>query len=212
MLGWEAHARWEAHVVETLAREDLDAVRAVTLLAARAEAARRWTPRRGPFDAHLERSLAETESPSDEPGLDGDECAEAWRLVASCVPPGHPLPSPPDPGPREDRGARDAARRFGRHDSAVRRWLAARAFASWLALQGEGLRTTVGGLRLALGVLGAEVWRGRGPEEPPPLDQATLLEAFRRADLLLVHLADPMALARRLSRGEAASGPATPAW
>lgn len=213
LLGWEAHARWEAHAVETLARDDLDSSRAVALLAARAEAARRWTPRQGPFDAHLERCLAETEIPSAGAGLDGQTCTEAWRLVAGCVPRGHPLPSPPDPHPREERVAADAAHRFGPHDAPVRRWLAARAFASWLALQGEGLRTTVLGLRLALEVLGAEVERGRGPGEPsPPLDETALLEAFRRADLLLVHLADPTALARRLARSEVASGPATPSW
>jgi hypothetical protein len=94
---------------------------------------------------------------------------------------------------------------------AVRRWLAARAFASWLALQGEGLRTTVMGLRLALAVLTAELHRGSAGAERG-VDQAVLLEALRRADLLLVHLADPAALARRLSRAEPGAGPPTPAW
>ena len=42
----------------------------------------------------------------------------------------------------------------------IRRWLAAKAFASWIALQGEGLRTTVAFLRVALGVLRAEAARG----------------------------------------------------
>ena len=70
------------------------------------------------------------------------------------------------------------------------------------------------GLRLALGVLGAEVGRGRVPGErvAAARTRRRLLEAFRRADLLLVHLADPVALARRLSRFEAASEPTTPAW
>jgi hypothetical protein len=85
----------------------------------------------------------------------------------------------------------------------VRRWLAAKAFASWLALQGEGLRTAVVGLRVALGVLRAEALRGCA-EAGRPLDAHLLKEAIRRADLLLVHLADPEALARRLSRCERA--------
>ena len=92
----------------------------------------------------------------------------------------------------------------------IRRWLAAKAFASWVALQGEGLRTTVAFLRVALGVLRAEAARGSA-EAARVLDADLLLEAIRRADLLLVHLADPEALARRLSRGEAAEGP-TAAW
>jgi hypothetical protein len=83
----------------------------------------------------------------------------------------------------------------------VRLWLASKAFASWLALQGEGLRTTVLGLRVALGVLRAEAARGVA-EAGRALDADLLKEAIRRADLLLVHLADPQALARRLSRCE----------
>jgi hypothetical protein len=87
----------------------------------------------------------------------------------------------------------------------ARRWLAAKAFASWLALQGEGLRTTVVGLRVALGVLRAEAARGCA-EAGRALDADLLKEAIRRADLLLVHLADPEALACRLSRCELATG------
>ena len=84
----------------------------------------------------------------------------------------------------------------------IRRWLAAKAFASWIALQGEGLRTTVAlsprRARGAAGRGGARLGRGR----PRVLDADLLQEAVRRADLLLVHLADPEALARRLSRCE----------
>ncbi len=83
----------------------------------------------------------------------------------------------------------------------VRRWLAAKAFGSWLAFQGDGLRTTVLGLRVALAVLRAEALRGCADIERA-LDEDLLRGAIRRADLLLLHLADPEALARRLSRCE----------
>jgi hypothetical protein len=86
---------------------------------------------------------------------------------------------------------------------AVSRWLAAKAFGSWLALHAEGLRTAVLGLRVALGVLRAEAARGCA-EAGRALDAELLVQALRRADLLLVHLADPEALAVRLSRCEAA--------
>jgi hypothetical protein len=90
----------------------------------------------------------------------------------------------------------------------IRRWLAAKAFASWLVLQGEGLRTAVLGLRVALGVLRAEAGRGCAGAGRT-LDALLLKEAVRRADLLLVHLADPEALARRLGRVETGErGPA----
>jgi hypothetical protein len=57
------------------------------------------------------------------------------------------------------------------------------------------------GLRAALGVLRAEAARG-GADAGRALDPGLLKEAIRRADLLLVHLADPEALARDLSRCE----------
>jgi hypothetical protein len=75
---------------------------------------------------------------------------------------------------------------------------------------GGGLRTTVAFLRLALGVRRAEAARGSA-EAARELDRDLLQEATRRADLLLLHLADPEALARRLSRGEAEAGPSA-AW
>jgi hypothetical protein len=203
MMGWEAHTRWEGHAVQTLARTDLDPARAIALLAGQAERARAWTPDRGSFDRYLERCLDETPTPAEATPPSSEECDRAWRLVAQCVPRGHPLPSPP-----ASRTGTDAP---GVRPGAVHRWLAARAFASWLALQGEGLRTTVVGLRLALAVLMAELHRGgAGAEEGG--DRAFLREAIRRADLLLVHLADPTALARRLSRAERGAGSPSPAW
>ena len=132
----------------------------------------------------------------------------AWRLVAETVPHRALLPAAPEGlGDADDRWVEPAWSSLGRP---IRRWLAAKAFASWLALQGEGLRTAVLGLRVSLGVLRAEATRGCA-EARLSLDADLLKEAFRRADLLLVHLADPEALARRLSRSESAGGPPA-AW
>ncbi|MCG6922914.1 MAG: hypothetical protein LJF15_17785 [Acidobacteria bacterium] len=199
LMGWAAHARWEAHAVATLAREDLSPDEALALLSVQAESARGWDPEDGVFDDYLERCL-EAPSRADAEPARPDECARAWRAVAECVPPGHPLPSPAGEGFVDDG--------WGGLVAPVRRWLAARAFASWLALQGEGLRTTVLGLRLSLAVLRAEAARGRGGARGAD----GLREAIRRADLLLVHLADPEALARRLSRAEGLSGDPRHAW
>jgi hypothetical protein len=198
LMGWDAHARWEGHAVATLGREDLPPESSVGLLATQAEAARRWTPADGPFDAHLDRVLASDPVHDTDLRTDAAESGRAWRLVAQCVPRGHPVPQPPPPP--SGAGVPDLP------PGPVRRWLAAKAFASWLALQGEGLRTTVLGLRLALAVLGAETERERppGPEG--------LREVFRRADLLLVHLVDPTALARRLSGVERVADPLPRPW
>ena len=92
----------------------------------------------------------------------------------------------------------------------VRRWLAARAFASWLPLQGHGLRTTALGLRRLARRAAGRVARGGlggpGPRRDAGADgSSSLKEAIRRADLLLAHLADPQALAAGSAR---ARGPA----
>jgi hypothetical protein len=123
----------------------------------------------------------------------------AWRLVADCVP--HRALLPPAAEGVDEADERWVAPTWPSLALPIRRWLAAKAFASWLVLQGDGLRTAVLGLRVALGVLRAEAARGAA-EAGRPLDAALLKEAIRRADLLLVHLADPEALARRLSRCE----------
>jgi Fe-S-cluster containining protein len=131
----------------------------------------------------------------------GSRAWRAWRLVADCVP--HRDRLPPEPVADDAADGLRVAPAWPSLALPVRRWLAAKAFASWLVLQGEGLRTSVLGLRVALGVLRAEAVRGCA-EAGRPLDADLLKEAIRRADLLLVHLADPEAVARRLSRCERA--------
>jgi hypothetical protein len=72
--------------------------------------------------------------------------------------------------------------------SVVGRYLAAHAFASWMAYQGNGLAATVLYLRVALAVLTVEAAR-----------RGTLRDGIRHADLLLRHLVDRETLAARLS-------------
>ena len=215
LMGWEAWARWEAHSLAVFDRAEMSPEEALGLLAAQTDAVRAWRPANGDFGAHLERCL-ETTPATDVASLSLDECRRGWQVVAGCVPPGHPVPAPPlgqdePPGPGTAAAEARSDGDGGDRAAPVRRWLAAKAFASWLALQGEGLRTTVLGLRLALAVLRAEAARG-SEESVAPGESAGLREAIRRADLLLVHLADPEALARRLSRVEALPGSPLQAW
>ncbi len=208
LMTWAAHERWERYAVAVLEQLPPDA--ALERLTAAAEAARSWTPADGDFDAFFSACHPEggRGSPaagagggSDEGWDDGKaEATDPWTLVASTVPGGHPRPAPPPIDPSVT-----ALVEAGWHALAgpVCAWLATKAFASWLALQGQGLRTTVRGLRVALGVLRAEATRVC-LQSGSVLDAALLKEALRRADLLLVHLADPEALARRLSRCESA--------
>jgi Fe-S-cluster containining protein len=218
LMSWEGLERWEAHAVSVMA-EALSAEHAVARLGADAERIRAWTPRDGDFDRFLELELARSRAaavevePSDGrarqvgagPACDDDRreaCLGAWDVVAATVPATVGSRARPQrPAERAAGGWSPAAAGWPRCQVPIRRWLAAKAFAGWLALQGEGLRTSAVGLGVALGVLRAEAARGCA-EAGRALDEELLREAVRRADLLLVHLADPDALARRLSRGE----------
>jgi Fe-S-cluster containining protein len=209
LTSWEAHARWEAHAVLTLAREDLTPEQALLRLAAAAERIRGWSVAEGPFEDALERVLREPVARTDEPtGGERAHALDAWQIAADAVPDARLVPRPPEGVPEAD--VLWVAPAWPSLARPVRRYLAGRAFASWLSLQGEGLRTTVSGLLLALGVLRAEAARGCR-DAGRTLDAGLLKEAVRRADRLLVHLASPEALARALSRGES-GGARLAAW
>lgn len=216
LMDWPSLERWERFAVSVLAEEGRSPEAALDVLAAAAEEARRWTPADGPFAPFFEKGLLSPRAlsfrrASVAPGDEESACVgmtPAWQLTAECVPPGAPRPATPEGLDEADE--RWVAPTWPTLSLPIRRWLATKAFASWIALQGDGLRTTVAFLRVALGVLRAEAARGAA-EASRRLDADRLLEAVRRTDLLLVHLADPEALARRISRGEAREGP-TAAW
>jgi hypothetical protein len=222
LMDWPSLERWEHFCVRALAEEGRGPEAALGVLAAAAEEARRWTPEHGPFGPFFEGVLqrrigrivpdparadamtgARSGPRADAPWLGG---TGAWRLVADCVPHRALLPTAPEG--LDEADDRWLVPRWPALAAPIRRWLAAKAFASWATLQGEGLRTTVAFLRLALGVLRSEARRGVSAAGRP-IDAEQLKEAFRRADLLLVHLASPEALARRLSRAESAGRVAT---
>jgi hypothetical protein len=75
---------------------------------------------------------------------------------------------------------------FGR---TVGRYLAAKAFGSWAAYQGDGLHAVVDSIGRALDVLREET-SAAAARAGRPLDRALLTEAFRQADLRLLHLAE----------------------
>ena len=77
------------------------------------------------------------------------------------------------------------------------RFLAAKCVASWAAYQGHGLLAFTASVGMAAHVLLVEVARGS-----EPVRRVRLREAVRRADLLLVHLAEAGALAAAWNRAE----------
>ena len=103
---------------------------------------------------------------------------ELFDLARSTVP--APYQWPDAAGVRREFDSKSAA--------AVGRYLAAHAFACWMAYQGNGLLSIVTYLRMVLAVLRVEAAR----REP-------LVEGFRQSDLLLRHLVDREMLAARIS-------------
>ena len=95
---------------------------------------------------------------------------------------------------------------------AVHRYLAARAFASWCAYQGGGLRTHVSSVRASFGVLLVELARASHEGNNASVEvhsrgtdvvtEAPLLRALRRSDWLLVHLAESATLTRQWAAAE----------
>jgi Fe-S-cluster containining protein len=74
------------------------------------------------------------------------------------------------------------------HDSAVKRWLAARLFGSWIAYQGNSLRTLVRYLHACHDVFLVELARDGRPRE-----------AIRRSDRLIIHEAASQQIATLLN-------------
>jgi hypothetical protein len=195
-MDWESHEAWERHAVATFAREDLSPEEAVTVLARQAESLRAWTP--GATD--LRDSVAAVASaraprPAANP-WPGTGLLQIATQVAACVPTG--ITAAPLPADVEAADAAWVGGRWPAFAAVVRRYLAARAFGSWVALQGEGLRTSVRSWAAALAVLRLEAGRACA-QAGRELDARLLTEAVRQSDLLLVHLASPEALARAWS-------------
>lgn len=109
----------------------------------------------------------------------------------------------PDPLPRDfaDADAELVEPAWSSFAIPISRYLAAKAFASWIPWQARGVVTAVAALWAARAVLRAEAGRqcraaGR------ILDRPLLVEAIRHADFLLVHKASSQELANRLAAAE----------
>lgn len=201
LLSLEDWTRWERFCVATFARADVRPVQALAAISAAAEALRRWTPSSGALAAHVRDVLtaaARARLPS-AIGLDATHALLDWRTAWTAVPPGRARAGAP---PRAEAVAA-AVSLLDAERVPVGAYLAAKCVASWLAYQGHGLRAFVASVRAALSVVVVEWARG---EEPDP--RARVKEAVRRADLLLVHLAEPCRLAEAWSREEAGAAAA----
>jgi hypothetical protein len=198
-----SYSRWEQFVVSTLA-DGGPPDTALARIGAAAEALRTWTPQCGSFDAWVTRSLSAAST--DAAALlmyERLRTVGAYQTLRRFVPEGLTAP----PSLSADLDVVDAGLRP--HEQVVRRYLAAKAFASWSAYQGRGLRTMVAELIVAEFVLRVECERARLAARRA-LDRPLLIEAIRQSDLFLVHLIDRPSMVEWLGEIETITTPLCP--
>jgi hypothetical protein len=194
----DSYTLWETLVVGTFARADLSPERALARLAAAAERVRAWNATTGPpLVDHVRAVSLRLDTPAAPSGLawcDPGRAARAHALVCAAVPAAH---RPAVVAVGEDTWSSRVEDAWRGRTRAICRYLAARAFGTWVAYQARGARSYIAWLALALGVVRHELARAvdAGADDP-------VLDAIRKADLLLVHLADPQALADTVSAAE----------
>ena len=192
-----SYSAWERHMVARCADQTLSPEAVVATLERDARLLRRYTPGAGPLidavAALPTDSVTAPEHDSLEPSL--TLFTEVMRAV--------PDDMKPEP---DEEGLADVYRIavvpvWGQWDAPLRRYLAAKAFASWTAYQGRGVLTVVRGLEAALALVRVEAAR-QCRDHDRSLDADLLKEAFREADFVLNHLAGGDELAEGWSRVE----------
>jgi hypothetical protein len=201
LMDLDGLSAWEAYVVDRLAglRASPGPVgRTLAALAGDAAQLSDWAPGRGPLVEAVHALGAGSDDDwlalaDDRPAAVSGPVALA-RAAAACRPPWTWAPPPAD---LDEVDARHVTPTWARFDGVVRRYLAAKAFGSWLAWQADGARGLVAWLQMAHAVLRVECARACA-EAGRRLDRELLLTAVRQADLLLLHYADCARLAAAL--------------
>ncbi len=211
LMDLEALTAWERLVVNTLAGPDApDGTPAEALARVRAYAERlvRWSPGGESLveaiaglraaDASLSGfggTMASAERGSDGGPYRLERQRRAMRVAARACREPWTWPAAPDDVDAHDRAF--VAAEWPAAGPVVRRYLAAKAFGSWVTYQADAARGLVRWLQLAHDVLRVEAARACGAANRP-LDGALLFTAVRQADLLLAHYADSLRVAQAL--------------
>ena len=195
-----AYGAWERHMVSRCADETLSPEGVVATLQRDARVLRGYTPGLG--------SLVDAVAalPTDAVAESRHEALElSLALFTEVI---RAVPDDMKPEPDKERLAdvylAAVAPEWSRWDAPLKRYLAAKAFASWTAYQGRGLLTVVRGLEVALSLVRVEAAR-QCRDQDRRLDAELLKEAIREADFVLNHLAVGDELARMWSRVEGES-------
>jgi hypothetical protein len=177
---------WERYLVTVLGSSSAPVADTLGRLANAAERLRGWTPACGTLEAWT-TAVVSAEHASDLPRPYRRSWIDAWAIATRSVPPGLRAPAWPDA--MEPADAAFVAPAWDALAPLALRYVATKAFASWSAYQGRGVRTHIAELLVTAAVLRVECARACGRAQRR-LDRDTLLEAVRASDLLLMHLVD----------------------
>jgi hypothetical protein len=198
----ESHHEWERHAVRVFANAMHTPESALEQLTCDADTLRAWLPAHGSLGDRLAR-LGDG-GPGRPEALPHDRLTypprQLHETVRSCIAPG--LDAPPAPENLDEVDALFVEPAWDFFAAPIKRYLAAKAFASWIPWQARGVRSMVAALRAARGVLRVEAGR-QCAAAGRVLDRHLLIEAIRQSDLLVVHKVSSELLAKRLAPVEA---------
>lgn len=197
LMDAEGYDAWERHMVRRCAALERLPESVVATLYQDARLLRQWRPANGSVEGAVASLPAATVDAPMPRTLD-DSLTLYGRVIET-------VPDELKPA-RDDEGLEPAylgqvLPAWASFCAPIDRFLAAKAFASWTAYQGDGILTIVRGLEAALALVRVEAAR-QCRDTGRSLDAGLLREAFRAADFLLNHLAVGEELAREWSEVE----------
>jgi hypothetical protein len=184
LMDYDAYTAWEAHMVRRCQHLSMAPERVLATLERDARFLSAWQPGL--------RSLREAVLGLPTDVLEATPARtleESWILGRQCL---QAVPSELR-GEADDEGVDDAfirrvAPRWEELHAPINRYIASKAFASWTAYQGHGVRTIVHGIAAAVALVRIAAAR-HCRDAGQALDDELLLEAFRSADFVLNHQA-----------------------
>jgi hypothetical protein len=196
LMDHDGYDAWEAHMIGRCLGGGRRPDSVLATLTRDAAVLARWQPGTESLrDAvgNLPAAIVESAAP---PSLDPSRELEQQCLAA--VP--SELRSEADDHGLDEAFRRHVVPHWDDLSAPVNRYIAAKAFASWTAYQGRGVRTIVRGIEAAVALVRLDAAR-QCRDAGRALDDGLLLEAFRSADFVLNHQAVGEVLAQNWGRG-----------
>ena len=184
LMDLNGYSAWERHMVARCNQPDLSPDDVVVTLERDARVLRTFQPGSGSLVDAVAALPAQTVNAPVHDTVDASLTLHA-EIVAA-IP--EDLRPDPDEGGLREAYARSVRAEWSAWHTPLKRYLAAKAFASWTAYQGRGALTIVRGLEAALALVRVEAAR-ECRDAGRALDEGLLKQAFRGADFVLNHLA-----------------------